>query len=871
MKFADLKNEIHSFVNWRMETRDGKPTKIPVNPNNGDNAKSNDPSTWGSFDLAYKNLQSKKYNVDGYGIMFGSETGIVGIDIDHCFDQEANSFNDVARDIMQHCKTYTEMSPSGTGVHLLFRTGKKPGEKSRNTKLGLEMYDSGRYFTVTEKKLPNSTDELSEDSEAVKWVYDKYFNSQEEPKVMVPPTVSTPNSLSDDELIDKILNSKQAEKFADLFGGNWQINYPSQSEADYALVHMLAFWTSCDSLRMDRLFRQSGLMRKKWDVKHHSNGNTYGQELIQKAIAKTKETYTPSEKKAQNNKKKKANTQIVEKDGNYGVVEEDEFIPITNFVVKPKELLISESEAQMTAICLTPQEELHEICLHSTDFNNVQRFKDVIGLNNFSLSFYGSNRSLDNLKTYLLTSLTWSEKRGVKALGLYQTKDCWVFVDSQGAFTHGNREVESLVQMKKYESITTKIAKQKICSATDLAEIGHHIMDYNDYSKTVPIIAWVCACFLKLHLQALNYKFPHLFLIGEAGSGKSTTMEVVIKSIFGAERITASTQVTLFTILKESSSSNLIPQFFDEFKPSKIERHRLSILYNHFRDSYDGHDGVRGRADQSIETYNLSAPIVVAGEEAASEPAIRERSLELLFSKKDIQAKSSYMESLNFLRCNERLLGALGRGLLECALSLSTEDVNKWYKEGIININQDYPERIKNTLACCFCGLKLLELICNTYSVSWDRMFPLSLSDCTSKLQYAVEEYLLDGSKHNKSIVEETLELMSHMDLDPTVRDLSKTKDILYLKINDIYPQFQKYHRECCFENEILTFTDFRKQLKNSDICLNINKQHSFVGVNKKCVAIDYKKLLERCDVSGFEYEYHYKESNKIVKVREGW
>ena len=63
--------------------------------------------------------------------------------------------------------------------------------------------------------------------------------------------------------------------------------------------------------------------------------------------------------------------------------------------------------------------------------------------------------------------------------------------------------------------------------------------------------------------------------------------------------------------MKDAASSNLFPQALDEFKPSKIEKNRLAALYNHFRDSYDGHEGVRGRADQTQATYALLAPLVV--------------------------------------------------------------------------------------------------------------------------------------------------------------------------------------------------------------------------------------------------------------------
>ena len=83
--------------------------------------------------------------------------------------------------------------------------------------------------------------------------------------------------------------------------------------------------------------------------------------------------------------------------------------------------------------------------------------------------------------------------------------------------------------------------------------------------------------------------------------------------------------------MKDAASSNTMA--LDEFKPSKIDRYRLDALLNHFRNSYDGQEGIRGRRS-GVVSYALLAPLVVAGEEAADEAAIRERSIELLFSKR---------------------------------------------------------------------------------------------------------------------------------------------------------------------------------------------------------------------------------------------
>ena len=123
--------------------------KVPKNPHTGGNAASNNPATWADFDTAVSAVS--KYHLDGIGFQFGG-SGYIGIDIDHCI-REDGSLSDMAEDVVSTLKSYTEISPSGTGLHIIMK-GKKPGEKctsKKNPVTGekLEIYDSGRFLTVT--------------------------------------------------------------------------------------------------------------------------------------------------------------------------------------------------------------------------------------------------------------------------------------------------------------------------------------------------------------------------------------------------------------------------------------------------------------------------------------------------------------------------------------------------------------------------------------------------------------------------------------------------------------------------------------------------------------------------------------------------
>lgn len=276
------------FKNWVCHKN-----KMPIDPKTGNAAKSNDSNTWGTYQQA-KECMKRDKSISGLGFMFGNSP-YVGIDIDHCIQD--GKMNELAQKIIATFQSYTEISPSGTGVHILCK-GKLEGGGRKNSNLGLEVYDTGRYFTVTENALESYPNVL-ECQKEIDALCQEYF-SKKEPKNGKKQQQFC--YLEDEKLIELAKNSKNGLKFADLYAGNWQNYYKSQSEADIALCNMLAFWTGNDFDQIDRIFRSSGLMREKWNQKHGIN--TYGDMTITKAVDGCEETFQPSQVRDFNDIKK---------------------------------------------------------------------------------------------------------------------------------------------------------------------------------------------------------------------------------------------------------------------------------------------------------------------------------------------------------------------------------------------------------------------------------------------------------------------------------------------------------------------------------------------------------------------------------------
>ena len=835
MNFPQELAALRQWICWRLEPdpKGEKPRKVPYDPKTGRKASSTNPETWATLPEAMR--AQTKYLFTGVGFVFTEAGGIVGVDIDHCRNEDG-TFTEAAQAILDKYPSYTEISPSGAGLHIFYR-GVMPGKGNKNSATGVEMYASARYFTMTGNRLEGTPEAIADGAQALPWIHENYIARKQARKRKTKKTARRV-VLTDEQVLEKARAAQNAEDFTALWEGRWQEKFASQSEADLALCCALAFWTGRDREQMDRLFRQSALFREKWDKVHHADGATYGEETLEQAIALTENVYSPG-----------GELGVFEANGRYMRERGENVYPLTNFVVHPLEMLVAEEEAQMTCDAATMYGETFRLTFMTADFASAQKFKAVLNKRTISLSYMGSDGDLEVLKTYL-AGLEWQVKRGVKALGLYERDGRWAYVDRARAFTAGGEEVPDMVQMEKCASIETALPEHPPISAERLMELGAPLLSYNEPAKTVTVLAWCAGCFVKEMLRAAGVKYPHLFLIGEAGSGKSTTLERVILPIFGRSRVVAAPQVTGFTLMKDAASSNLFPQALDEFKPSKIEKNRLAALYNHFRDSYDGHEGVRGRADQTQATYALLAPLVVAGEESPDEPAIRERGMELLFSKRDLKDPAA-RQAFGRLSAMQGALTEIGRALLDTALTLNTATARQWFDEALPLFNGKLPSRVVNNLACCMAGLRLTEAMCNRLGLSWGQVFPVGLDACAKHLEYAAREYLLDGGESNKSVVEQTLEVMDRMTVSPEYCAFSKDgKEVAFLFAR-FYDQYTKYRRDHAIYGECLPYNQFIKQVKKSDLFVGYKTARIGPGTPKAYV-LNYELIRQRCDVTGF-------------------
>lgn len=270
------------WVVWKREVRGGKPTKIPHQVD-GSLASSTDPSTWASFEEAVR--AAPRFN--GIGFVFSPDDPYVGIDFDDC--RLGGHLHPIVAATIAQLDSFTEISPSGKGLHVLVRADLN-GHLNRTSKTpwggSFEVYSQDRYFTISGQHHEGTPGTVEERQAPLDKILSNLLPAPQPVSVLAPANLG-PMALDDEELLEKARRAKNGAKFSALFDRGERSGYPSQSEADLALVDEIAFYCGADPERIDQWFRRSKLYRSKWDRRDYRNAT------IRKVLQTRTDYYRP--------------------------------------------------------------------------------------------------------------------------------------------------------------------------------------------------------------------------------------------------------------------------------------------------------------------------------------------------------------------------------------------------------------------------------------------------------------------------------------------------------------------------------------------------------------------------------------------------
>lgn len=259
---------------WKYEWPNGKqskPTKVPYQPI-GYKCDVTNPSNWVKFDDAFNCLQLGSY--DGLGFIF-TNTGYAGIDLDDTSvlpngEPNPNAVKDYERqlNIFKEFDSYSECSPSGKGLHIIVKGSVPQGRR----RAFVEIYSSGRYFTMTGNVYYNKP--IANRQELLQSLYEQ---------MAAPPKISNytgnePETQNDAEIIQQASSASNGDKFNSLYSGDWQSLYSSQSEADFAIIDIIAFYTQ-NRNQIARIFRASNL-----GLRDKAKRSDYVNQMIQRSF-----------------------------------------------------------------------------------------------------------------------------------------------------------------------------------------------------------------------------------------------------------------------------------------------------------------------------------------------------------------------------------------------------------------------------------------------------------------------------------------------------------------------------------------------------------------------------------------------------------
>lgn len=247
-------------------------------------AKCNDNTTWSNFGKAI--AFAKRYGCDG--IAFALEgSGYTCIDLDHHI-KNGDPSELAQRFINASTDTYVERSVSGSGLHIFYKGSRPNDHQNRNLDLDLEIYDGGRFISMTGNVINENVKSLSTPSAELQNLVGTYF-----PKVIEYTTTPSPLGMDDNAVIELISKSKRGRDFDLLYSGVDTEN--DHSRSDFKLCNILGFFTGGDTAQVERIFRSSGLYRPQ-------KGEPYVKHTVEKACKFLSSYYDPNKYKYSKNK-----------------------------------------------------------------------------------------------------------------------------------------------------------------------------------------------------------------------------------------------------------------------------------------------------------------------------------------------------------------------------------------------------------------------------------------------------------------------------------------------------------------------------------------------------------------------------------------
>lgn len=359
----------------------------------------------------------------------------------------------------------------------------------------------------------------------------------------------------------------------------------------------------------------------------------------------------------------------------YTLGREGEPLIVSSFIIEPTQRILVDDDGEIIDARVTTEAgRAYDVRFPRDAWNSRHSLLKV--LRPVELQWTGSDENVQGVLR-LVAARSVPTRSGTINLGYLDTEGGprWVtpgsVLSSVGASTS-----EDIVYVPSGSSLSRRVRVSEPddprAEGAAAAVILRELLRVNTPEVMLPIIGWFFAAPLKPRITARLGRFPILVVWGTQGSGKSSLIMDVMWPLLGiVSSEPYSATETEFALLKLLSATNSVPVFIDEYKPFDMPRHRHNQLHRYMRRLYTGEVEERGRADQTVNTYHLAAPLCIAGETRPIEPALVER---ILTANPD---KDALTRNLDHARAYARIKsvnpGLVTSGLIQFLLARPTE------------------------------------------------------------------------------------------------------------------------------------------------------------------------------------------------------
>jgi hypothetical protein len=266
----------------------------------------------------------------------------------------------------------------------------------------------------------------------------------------------------------------------------------------------------------------------------------------------------------------------------------------------------------------------------------------------------------------------------------------------------------------------------------------------------------------------------------------------------------------------------------------------------------------------------MRAPIILVGENVPAEPAIRDRSLLVVFNESD--RTNEQTQNYLFLKKNKDLINQLGRALLETSLELSDDELvelNNEAQSTVDNPNLVSPEfspRIKRTLSNALLGMELLNVVVARLGFDFEDVF-CSCREVVDALVKSVEEYLLDGQDKNIGVIDQSFAVFDRMGLEygKDYQVINGGTEIAF-RFQEFYDRFKKYVKTNDIDIETHDLEQFKILLRQKPYFIKANRVVRFkcntkephkahiLNCQKLFASVELENISEACNDTSYKH-----------------